>query len=123
MEPGVRYIVEDVPEAVAFYERLGFENAGPRAPGFALLRGHGLTLLLNVPGAGGAGHAADDGSTPAPGGWNRFQIVVRDVRAHLEQLERDGVPVRMSVVDGQAGAQAVIEDPSGNPVELFTPAG
>ena len=123
MEPSVRYIVEDLPAAVAFYGLLGFENAGPDVPGFALLRGHGITLLLNKPGAGGAGHAADDGTLPAPGGWNRFQLVVPDVRSEVERLEREGVPVRMSVVDGNAGAQAVVEDPSGNPVELFTPAG
>ena len=122
MEPSIRYIVEDVPAAVQFYGRLGFENAGPDVPGFALLRGHGITLLLNAPGAGGAGHAADDGSMPAPGGWNRFQLVVPDVRAEVERLVGAGVRVRMSVVDGNAGAQAVVEDPAGNPVELFTPA-
>ncbi len=123
MEPSVRYIVDDVPAAVEFYGLLGFENAGPDVPGFALLRGHGITLLLNKPGAGGAGHPADDGSLPAPGGWNRFQLVVADVRAEVGHLERAGVAVRMSVVDGNAGAQAVVEDPSGNPVELFQPAG
>ena len=123
MEPSVRYIVEDVPAAVAFYALLGFENAGPDVPGFALLKGHGITLLLNAPGAGGAGHAADDGTMPAPGGWNRFQVVVADARTEVERLERAGVAVRMHVVDGNAGAQAVVEDPSGNAVELFTPAG
>jgi len=118
----MRYIVDDVPAAVVFYGILGFEDAGPHVPGFALLRGHGITLLLNQPGAGGAGHAADDGTLPAPGGWNRFQLVVADVHTEVERLEREGVPVRMHVVDGNAGAQAVVEDPSGNPVELFTPA-
>ena len=123
MEPSFRYIVEDVPAAVEFYGRLGFADTGPRAEGFALLTGHGMRLLLNAPGAGGAGHAADNGSTPAPGGWNRVQVVVPDVAQAVDRLADAGVPVRMSAVEGRAGTQAVVDDPSGNPVELFAPPG
>ena len=123
MEPSFRYIVDDVPEAVRFYRRLGFEDVGPRAAGFALLSGHGMRLLLNAPGAGGAGHDADDGGTPSPGGWNRIQVVVPEVGREVDRLAAAGVTVRMSPVAGRAGTQAVVEDPAGNPVELFAPAG
>jgi len=123
VEPSFRYIVDDVPEAVQFYVRLGFEDVGPRVEGFALLSGHGMRLLLNAPGAGGAGHAADDGGTPRPGGWNRIQVVVPDVGQEVERLTTAGVTVRMSPVAGRAGTQAVVEDPAGNPVELFAPPG
>ena len=123
MEPSFRYIVDDVPTAVQFYIRLGFEDTGPRAEGFALLSGHGLRLLLNAPGAGGAGHAADDGAMPSPGGWNRIQLLVPDVASEVERLASAGVTVRMSPVTARAGTQAVVEDPAGNPVELFAPSG
>jgi len=121
VEPSVRYIVDDVRAAVAFYALLGFEDVGPEAEGFAMLRGHGLRLLLNVPGAGAAGQAADDGRTPEPGGWSRFQVVVDDVATELERLRDAGVPVRTGVVEAGGRTQAVVEDPSGNPVELFAP--
>ena len=123
MEPSVRYIVEDVAVAVAFYERLGFENVGPDTEGFAMLRGHGLRLLLNQPGAGGAGRPADDGATPAPGGWNRIQVEVDDVADAVDRLLHVGARVRTSTVKGRGGSQAVVLDPSGNPVELLATAG
>ena len=123
MEPSVRYIVDDVPAAAEFYTRLGFEDVGPKSEGFALMRGHGLRLLLNTPGAGGAVRPSDDGRTPAPGGWNRIQVEVGDVTAEVARLEHAGGRVRTSVVEGRGGSQAVVEDPSGNPVELFSPAG
>ena len=123
MEPSFRYIVDDVPAAVQFYARLGFEDVGPAAEGFAMLSGHGMRLLLNAPGAGGAGHAADDGTVPSAGGWNRIQLLVPDVGPEVERLAAAGVPVRMSPVAGRAGTQAVVEDPAGNPVELFAPSG
>ncbi|NGN95800.1 VOC family protein [Nocardioides sp. KC13] len=122
MIPGFRYIVDDIPAAVAFYRELGFEDVGPRAGGFAMLEGRGLRLMLNSPGAGGAGHAADDGSMPTPGGWGRIQLEVSDVDEELRRLSDAGVRVRTSRIDGRGGAQAVIEDPAGNPVELFAPA-
>ena len=123
MEPSFRYIVDDVPAAVQFYSGLGFEDTGPRAEGFALLTGHGLRLLLNAPGAGGAGHDADDSRMPSPGGWNRIQVVVPDGRDRgrtARGLRCDGPDVAGR---GRAGTQAVVEDPAGNPVELFAPPG
>jgi catechol 2,3-dioxygenase-like lactoylglutathione lyase family enzyme len=122
MIPGFRYIVDDITAAVAFYRELGFEDVGPRAGGFAMLEGNGLRLMLNTPGAGGAGQAADDGKVPSPGGWSRIQLEVADVDQELRRLSEAGARVRTSRIDGRGGAQAVIEDPAGNPVELFAPA-
>lgn len=123
MEPGIRYIVNDVPAAVAFYQRLGFADTGVGASGFALLRGYGVRLMLNAAGAGGAGQPADDGARPAPGGWNRIQIEVADVSDAMARVVEAGGAVRTSVTVGRGGRQAVVDDPSGNPLELFTPAG
>ena len=122
MIPGFRYIVDDIPAAVAFYRELGFEDVGPKVGGFAMLEGRGLRLMLNKPGAGGAGHAGDDGTMPTPGGWSRIQIEVVDLDGELRRLTDAGVQVRTGRVDGRGGAQAIVEDPAGNPVELFTPA-
>ncbi|GGU19966.1 VOC family protein [Nocardioides albus] len=122
MRPGFRCIVDDIPAAVAFYRELGFDDVGPRAGGFAMLDGHGLRLMLNTPGAGGAGQPADDGTRPSPGGWGRIQLEVSDIDQELRRLGGAGVRVRTSRIDGRGGSQAVIEDPAGNPVELFTPA-
>lgn len=122
MTVSVRYIVGDVAAAVSFYTRhLGFTSAGPSAPGFARLTREGLVLLLNAPGAGGAGQDLG-GATPAPGGWNRFQLTVEDVSSVAEQLADQGVRLRGPMVTGKGGRQLVIEDPAGNPVELFEPA-
>lgn len=114
--------VDDIPAAVAFYRELGFEDVGPKVGGFAMLEGHGLRLMLNKPGAGVAGHAGDDGTMPAPGGWSRIQIEVGDLDRELRRLADAGVQVRTGRVDGRGGAQAIVEDPAGNPIELFTPA-
>lgn len=122
MTAGFRYIVDDIPAAVAFYRELGFEDVGPRAGGFAMLEGHGLRLMLNTPGAGGAGQAADDGKIPSPGGWGRIQLEVSDLDQEVRRMRDAGAVVRTSRIDGRGGAQAVIEDPAGNPVELFVPA-
>jgi catechol 2,3-dioxygenase-like lactoylglutathione lyase family enzyme len=124
MPATVRYIVDEIDPAVAFYtERLGFsEVMRPAGAGFAMLSNGSLRLLLNEPGAGGAGHAADDGRAPEPGGWTRFQLEVADLDAELAALTGAGVRVRTGLVSGNAGKQAVIEDPSGNAVELFEPA-
>jgi catechol 2,3-dioxygenase-like lactoylglutathione lyase family enzyme len=116
----VRYIVDDVDAAMAFYrDHLGFEVTMHPAPGFAALTRDGLQLLLNAPGAGGAGQA---GGTPAPGGWNRFQVTVDDLESTVERLRADGAAFRGDIVEGNAGNQILVEDPSGNPVELFEPA-
>jgi catechol 2,3-dioxygenase-like lactoylglutathione lyase family enzyme len=115
----VRYIVHDVDAAVAFYrDRLGFEVQMHPGPGFAALGRDELTLFLNAPGAGGAGVA---GGTPEPGGWNRFQIVVDDLRSVAAELEAAGVPFRGELVEGRGGLQVLVEDPSGNAVEMFEP--
>lgn len=121
----VRYIVDDVEQAIRFYEEhLDFKTKMHPAPGFAALTRGDLTLLLNAPGAGGAGKAGAEGEeTPRPGGWARFQVAVEDLESTLAALEEIGVRVRGGIVHGTGGDQAVIEDPSGNPVELFQPRG
>ena len=115
----VRYIVDDVDAAIDFYrDHLGFTVDFHPAPGFAALSQGDLQLYLNAPGAGGAGQA---GGTPAPGGWNRFQVQVDDLDATIARLRRDGAPFRGDAVDGAGGRQILVEDPSGNPIELFEP--
>ena len=116
----VRYIVHDVDAAIAFYtQHLGFEVVMHPAPGFAALKHGPLRLLLNAPGAGGAGAAMPDSSRPEPGGWNRFQMQVEDLRAMVERLRKDGVAFRSEIIEGNGGRQILAEDPSGNPIELF----
>jgi catechol 2,3-dioxygenase-like lactoylglutathione lyase family enzyme len=120
----VRYIVDDLDGAVAFYtQHLGFETKMHVPAGFAMLDREDLRLLLNVPGAGGAGQPDETGAMPQPGGWSRFQVEVTDLEDELARLTGAGVRVRTGVVSGNAGRQAVIEDPSGNAVELFEPPG
>ena len=120
MGVSVRYIVEDVDAAVEFYcERLGFEVKMHPAPGFAALSRGDLTLLLNAPGAGGAGTA---GGSPQPGGWNRFQIETDDLGALVAELRSQDVSFRGDLVEGKGGRQILVEDPSGNVIELFEPA-
>lgn len=119
----VRYIVTDMGAAIPFYTTiLGFQVDMKPAPGFASLSKGALRLLLNEPGAGGAGQRMPDGQAPAPGGWNRIQIEVEDLSATVEQLKRAGCRFRNEVVIGRGGKQVLVEDPSGNPVELFEPA-
>jgi predicted enzyme related to lactoylglutathione lyase len=116
----VRYIVEDVDVAAGFYaDVLGFETVMRPAPGFAMLERGPLRLLLNSPGAGAAGATLSDGSVPAPGGWNRFQVGVDDLDATVRRVEETGASLRGEVVEGRGGRQALLEDPSGNLVELF----
>ena len=120
---GVRYIVDDVDAAVDFYTRhLQFEVAMRPGPGFAMLRKGDLRLLVNVPGGGGgAGQDLSDGSTPEPGGWNRFQVQVDDLDTTVEDLKRAGVHFRGDTITGRGGRQALALDPAGNLVELFQP--
>ena len=120
MEVNVRYIVDDVDAAIEFYrDRLGFDVDIHPAPGFARLSRNELRLLVNAPGAGGAGRA---GGNPEPGGWNRFQLMVDDLQSVVDGLEQVGARFRGQVVEGQGGKQILVEDPSGNPVELFEQA-
>lgn len=119
-EVSVRYIVDDVDAAVAFYtNHLGFELRTRPAPGFAMLSRGDLRLLLNAPGAGGAGQAMPDGTVPEPGGWNRFQIEVDDLDAMVTRLREGGAMFRGDVISGRGGQQALLQDPAGNLVELF----
>jgi catechol 2,3-dioxygenase-like lactoylglutathione lyase family enzyme len=119
----VRYIVDDVDAAIAFYcEHLGFAEVMHPAPAFAMLSRGDLRLALSAPGGGpGGGQAMPDGTLPRPGGWNRFAIEVDDLAGLVEQLRRQGVWFRNEIVTGVGGNQIIAEDPSGNPVELFEP--
>jgi catechol 2,3-dioxygenase-like lactoylglutathione lyase family enzyme len=119
----VRYIVDDVDAAIAFYcQRLGFAEVMHPAPAFAMLSRGDLRLTLSAPGGGpGGGQAMPDGTLPRPGGWNRFAIEVDDLAAKVEELRDQGVRFRNEMVTGVGGKQIIAEDPSGNPVELFEP--
>ena len=119
----VRYIVNDVDEAIAFYrEHLGSREDMHPAPTFAMMSRGDLRLVLSAPGGGpGGGQAMPDGTLPAPGGWNRFAIEVGDLEGLVQRLRQGGVRFRNDIVAGVGGKQILIEDPSGNPVELFEP--
>ena len=119
----VRYIVDDVDAAIAFYCRhLGFEEQMHPAPTFAMLTRGDLRLVLSAPGGGpGGGQAMPDGTLPGPGGWNRFMIEVTDLASTVDRLRKAEVRLRSDLVTGVGGKQVVIDDPSGNPVELFEP--
>lgn len=118
----VRYIVNDVDEAISFYTTLlGFQVDIHPAPAFARIVRGDLQLLLNRPGAGGAGQAMTDGSIPTPGGWNRIQIDVEDLEATVAKLKDAGANFRNEIVNGNGGKQILLNDPSGNPIELFQP--
>ena len=118
----VRYIVNDVDAVIPFYTgMLGFKLEMHPAPGFASLSRGDLQLLLNRPGAGGAGQAMPDSHRPTPGGWNRIQIEVDDLEATVEKLKSLGARFRNEIVTGNGGKQILVEDPSGNAVELFQP--
>ena len=119
----VRYIVNDVDEAIAFYCRhLGFTEVMHPAAAFAMLSRDDLRLVLSAPGAGpGGGQAMPDGTLPAPGGWNRFAIEVSDLDRLVGTLRKQGARFRNEIVSGVGGRQILLEDPSGNPVELFEP--
>ena len=120
---GVRYIVNDVDAAIEFYcEQLGFHEDMHPAPSFAMLSRGDLRLALSAPGGGpGGGQAMPDGTEPRPGGWNRFQLEVGDLAATVEALRNDGARFRSDIIEGVGGKQILLEDPSGNPIELFEP--
>jgi catechol 2,3-dioxygenase-like lactoylglutathione lyase family enzyme len=124
MSASVRYIVDDVDAAIAFYtDQLGFDVRMHPAPGFAMLSNGDLRLLLNTPGGGGGGgQAMPAGTVPRPGGWNRIQVQVDELAATVERLRGAGVSFRNEIVTGRGGRQILAEDPSGNPVELFEAA-
>ena len=118
----VRYVVDDAEEAIAFYTgRLGFSVELNPAPGFAVLSRGDLRLLLNEPGAGGAGQPMPDGREPEPGGWNRIQLEVDDLAGEVGAIRDAGARFRNEIVEGRGGKQILLEDPSGNPIELFEP--
>jgi catechol 2,3-dioxygenase-like lactoylglutathione lyase family enzyme len=119
----VRYIVHDVDAAIAFYcGELGFQEVMHPAPAFAMLSHGDLRLVLSAPGGGpGGGAAMPDGTVPEPGGWNRFSLEVSDLEATVARLRKSGARFRNEIVSGVGGKQILVEDPSGNPVELFEP--
>src|ERR1700730_12350520 len=122
----VRYIVNDVDAAIAFYtQHLGFREEMHPAPIFAMLSRGDLRLVLSAPGGpgtpGGGSQAMPDGRSPEPGGWNRFAIEVTDLAATVEVLRKAGAHFRNDIVTGVGGKQILVDDPSGNPVELFQP--
>lgn len=119
----VRYIVNDVDESIAFYcGHLGFEEVMHPAPTFAMLIRGDLRLVLSAPGGGpGGGAAMPDGTLPQPGGWNRFSIEVDDLETTVAALRTAGARFRNDIVAGVGGKQILLDDPSGNPVELFQP--
>jgi catechol 2,3-dioxygenase-like lactoylglutathione lyase family enzyme len=119
----VRYIVNDIDAAIAFYtEQLGFELQMHPAPPFAMLSLGELRLVLSEPNpAGGGGQPMPDGTQQQPGGWNRFAIEVNDLATVVEKLRKSGTHFRNNIVTGVGGKQIIVEDPSGNPIELFEP--
>lgn len=118
----VRYMVDDVDAAVKFYTKhFGFTLRSSAAPAFAdVVRGH-LRLLLSGP-SSSAGRPMPDGQRPGPGGWNRIEFLVEDIAAEVERLRAEGVTFRNEIVTGPGGKQVLVEDPSGNAVEIFQPA-
>jgi len=119
----VRYIVDDVDAAIDFYtQRLDFVEVMHPASTFAMLSRGDLRLALSAPsGSGGGGQAMPDGTKPEPGGWNRFSLEMGDLEAIVEELREAGVHFRNDIVTGVGGKQILLDDPSGNPVELFEP--
>jgi catechol 2,3-dioxygenase-like lactoylglutathione lyase family enzyme len=121
-EVSVRYMIDDVPEAITFYTTLlGFSLQQDASPAFAAVARDGVRLLLSGEGSSGK-RPLEDGRAQEPGGWNRIHLQVTDLEAEVERLRVAGVPFRTSeIVTGPAGTQVIIDDPSGNPIELFEP--
>jgi catechol 2,3-dioxygenase-like lactoylglutathione lyase family enzyme len=119
----VRYMVDDVDAAIEFYTtHLGFEPRTSAAPAFADVTRGNLRLLLSGP-ASSAGRPMPDGAEPGPGGWNRIHLIVADITTEVNRLRDAGVSFRNDIVTGPGGSQILLEDPAGNVVELFQPAG
>jgi catechol 2,3-dioxygenase-like lactoylglutathione lyase family enzyme len=116
--PAIRYLVNDVDAAIAFYKLLGFKLADRWGPPFAVVKKGSLSLWLSGPGTS-AHKALKSGAKPEPGGWNRLVLPVKDIGATVAKLEAQGVRFRTTPIKGPGGLQALIEDPSGNPIELF----
>ena len=118
----IRYIVNDVSSCVKFYaELLGFEIVMNPPGGFAMLKKGNLRLLLNEPGAGGAGQSMPDGDSPKPGGWNRIQLQTQDIASEIKRLKNKNARFRNELVTGNGGKQILLLDPSGNLIELVEP--
>jgi catechol 2,3-dioxygenase-like lactoylglutathione lyase family enzyme len=118
----IRYMIDDVPAAIAFYtQHLGFSLETDASPAFASVVLGPLRLLLSGPGSSGA-RPMSDGRKPEPGGWTRIQVQVDDIEREVKRLRDAGLTFRNEIVRGPGGAQALLDDPSGNPVELFQPA-
>jgi len=119
----VRYIVDNVEAAIAFYTtHLGFNLQMSTLPAFADVRRGDLRLLLSGPTSSG-GRPLPDGRRPVPGGWNRIHLIVEDLPGEVERLREAGLSFRSDIVTGPGGSQIVLDDPDGNPIELFQPAG
>jgi catechol 2,3-dioxygenase-like lactoylglutathione lyase family enzyme len=117
----VRYMVDDVEAAIAFYTtHLGFTLISKTIPAFADVALGDLRLLLSGP-TSSAGRPMPDGRQPSPGGWNRIHLVVSDISSEVDRLRSVGVRFRSDIVTGPGGSQIVLDDPSGNPIELFQP--
>jgi catechol 2,3-dioxygenase-like lactoylglutathione lyase family enzyme len=118
----VRYMVDDVEAAIDFYTtHFGFTLRSSAAPAFAdIVRGN-LRLLLSGP-TSSAGRSMPDGRQPGPGGWNRIHLIVDDIKTEVERLRSAGLSFRNDIVKGPGGSQILVDDPSGNPIELFQPA-
>lgn len=117
----IRYIVNDIDKAIPFYQALGFEMEERWGPPFVMMKLGDLTLWLSGPGSSAA-QTLSDGSVPSPGGWNRLVIQVEDIIASMNELLRFGAKFRSEPVYGPGGAQVLVDDPFGNPIELFEPA-
>ena len=118
----VRYMIKDVAAAADFYTKyLGFAVESNAAPAFMAITRGDLRLLLSGPGSSGA-RALPDGRKPEPGGWNRIQLLVDDLAAEVDRLKRAGLTFRSAIISGPGGSQIVLDDPSGNPMELFQQA-
>ena len=119
---GIRYMIDDVPAAIAFYTTLlGFTLEHDASPAFAAVSRDGVRLLLSGEGSSGK-RPLPDGRRQVPGGWNRLHLQVTDLEAEVQRLRAAGVPFRTNeIVSGPGGAQVIIDDPSGNPIELFQP--
>ena len=119
----VRYFVDDVDAAIDFYtQHLGFTVAMRPAPSFAILARGDLRLLLNAAGGpGGATQPMPDGRKPEPGGWNRIQLEIEDLEGEVDTLRKAGAKFRNDIVTGFGGKQILLDDPAGNPIELFEP--